>query len=47
MSWSMSEILKPFKKLGVVYYQVQKLSALPRVFKSDNNTAARFLNSTQ
>ena len=42
----MAEILKPFKKLGVVYYQVQKLSAFPRVLKPDNNTPARFLNST-
>ena len=31
MSWSISEILKPFKKLAVVYYQVEK----PRVFKPD------------
>ena len=34
MSWSMSEILKPFRKLAVVYYQVKK------------NTPARFLNGT-
>ena len=31
MSWSISKILKPFKKLAVAYYQVQKLSASPRV----------------
>ena len=46
MRLSMSEILKPFKKPAVVYYQVQKLSAFPQVFKPDNNTPARFLNST-
>ena len=27
MSWSISEILKPFKKLAVAYYQVFKLEA--------------------
>ena len=30
------EILKPFKKLALLYYQVLKLSASPRVFKLDN-----------
>ena len=37
---------KTIKKPAVVYCQVQKLSAFPRVFKPDNNTPARFLNST-
>ena len=41
-----SEILKQFKNLAVVYYRVEKLSASPRVIKPDNNTPARFLNST-
>ena len=36
MIWSISEILKPFKKLAVVYYHVLKLEANP----------ARSLNST-
>ena len=37
MSWSIWDILKPFKKLVVVYYQVYKLWAnSPRVFKPDN-----------
>ena len=35
MSSSISEILKPFKKLAVVYYQVKK-----------KNTPARFLKGT-
>ena len=33
MSWSISEILKLFKKLSAVY---QKLEAKPTVFKPDN-----------
>ena len=36
MSWYISEILKPLKKLAVVYYQVYNLSASPWVFKPDN-----------
>ena len=46
MSSSVSEILKPFEKLAVVYYQVEKFLASPRVFKPDNTLPARFLNSS-
>ena len=46
MSWSVLQILKPFNKLAVVYYQVWKLSASPRVFKPDNTLLLVFLNST-
>ena len=47
MSWSISEILKPFKKLAVVYYQVQKLSADNKlIILLTDNTPARFLNIT-
>ena len=36
MSWSVSEILKPFEKLVVVYYQAENFLASSRVFKPDN-----------
>ena len=46
MSWSISEILKPFKKLAIVFYQVNP-SASPRVFKPDYiYTPARHSNIT-
>ena len=46
MSWSISEILKPFKKLAVVYYQVKNISASPWVFKPDNTLLLVFINIT-
>ena len=42
MSSSISEILQPFKKLAVVYNQVQKSSALPRIFTPDNTLLLTF-----
>ena len=46
MSWSISEILKLFKKLAVVYYRVSKLSASTEFLNLIIHSSSFFLKST-
>ena len=43
MIWSISVILKPFKTLAIVYYQVQKFAGFASRFLNLIITPARFL----
>ena len=45
MSWSISQILKPFKKLAVVYYRVSKLSASTEFLNLIIHTSSFFLRA--